>query len=139
MNKKLIDKIVDGKHISPVLPEEVKNYMIDIDGTICDDIPNEEPERMRTAELYPDALETLNKWYEQGHIITFFTSRVEKHREDTEYWLKKNGFKYHGIMFGKPRGGNYHWVDNHIVRATRFVGKFTDLVDSKENIQVFKS
>ena len=42
-------------------------------------------------------------------------------------------------MFGKPRGGNYHWVDNHIVRATRFVGKFTDLVDSKENIQVFKS
>jgi len=35
MNKKLIDKIVDGKHISPVLPEEVKNYMIDIDGTIC--------------------------------------------------------------------------------------------------------
>ena len=27
----------------------MKNYMIDIDGTICDDIPNEEPERMATA------------------------------------------------------------------------------------------
>ncbi|MEZ7901430.1 MAG: putative HAD superfamily protein [Urechidicola sp.] len=135
----LIDKLVDGKHISPVLPEEVKNYMIDIDGTICDDIPNEEPERMRTAEVYSDALETLNKWYEQGHIITFFTSRVEENREVTEAWLAKHGFNYHGIMFGKPRGGNYHWVDNHIVRATRFVGKFTDLVDSKENIQVFKS
>ena len=132
----LIDKLVDGKHISPVLPEEVKNYMIDIDGTICDDIPNEEPERMRTAEVYSDALETLNKWYEQGHIITFFTSRVEENREVTEAWLAKHGFNYHGIMFGKPRGGNYHWVDNHIVRATRFVGKFTDLVDSKENIQV---
>ena len=135
----LIDKLVDGKHISPVLPEEVKNYMIDIDGTICDDIPNEEPERVRTAEVYSDALETLNKWYEQGHIITFFTSRVEENREVTEAWLAKHGFNYHGIMFGKPRGGNYHWVDNHIVRATRFVGKFTDLVDSKENIQVFKS
>ena len=135
----LIDKLVDGKHISPVLPEEVKNYMIDIDGTICDDIPNEEPERMRTAEVYSDALETLNKWYEQGHIITFFTSRVEENREVTEAWLAKHGFNYHGIMFGKPRGGNYHWVDNHIVRATRFVGNFTDLVDSKENIQVFKS
>ncbi|MEN8810646.1 MAG: phosphoheptose isomerase, partial [Flavobacteriales bacterium] len=35
---KLQDKIVDGNHISPVLPEEIKNYMIDIDGTICDDI-----------------------------------------------------------------------------------------------------
>jgi uncharacterized HAD superfamily protein len=135
----LIDKLVDGKHISPVLPEEVKNYMIDIDGTICDDIPNEEPERMRTAEVYSYALETLNKLYEQGHIITFFTSRVEENREVTEAWLAKHGFNYHGIMFGKPRGGNYHWVDNHIVRATRFVGKFTDLVDSKENIQVFKS
>jgi hypothetical protein len=138
-NKKLVEKKVDGQYISPVLPEDIKNYMIDIDGTICDDIPNEEPERMLTASVYPDALDTLNKWYEQGHIITFFTSRVEENREVTEAWLAKHGFKYHGILFGKPRGGNYHWVDNHIVRATRFTGKFTDLVDSKEKIQVFKS
>lgn len=138
-SKKLIDKVVDGKHISPVLPEEVKNYLIDIDGTVCDDIPNEEPERMATAKVYPDALETLNKWFDQGHIITFFTSRLEEHREVTEAWLKEHGFKYHGIMFGKPRGGNYHWVDNHIVRATRFEGKFTDLVDKETKIQVFKS
>ena len=81
---KLIDVKEDGKSISPVLPEEVKNYMIDIDGTICDDIPNEEPERMATAELFDDALETINTWFEQGHIITFFTSRVEEHREVTE-------------------------------------------------------
>ncbi|MDX1445151.1 phosphoheptose isomerase [Lishizhenia sp.] len=138
-SKKLIDKVVDGKHISPVLPEEVKNYLIEIDGTVCDDIPNEEPERMATAKVYPDALETLNKWFDQGHIITFFTSRLEEHREVTEAWLKEHGFKYHGIMFGKPRGGNYHWVDNHIVRATRFEGKFTDLVDKETKIQVFKS
>lgn len=138
-NKTLIDKVVDGQHISPVLPEEVKNYLIDIDGTICDDIPNEEPERMATANVYPDALETLNKWYAEGHIITFFTSRLEEHREVTEKWLKEHGFQYHGIMFGKPRGGNYHWVDNHIVRATRFEGKFTDLVDKTTKIQVFKS
>ena len=62
MNKiKLINKKVDGELISPVLPKNVKNYLIDIDGTICDDIPNEEPERMATANLYPDALKTLNK------------------------------------------------------------------------------
>ena len=79
MNK-LVEKIVDGEHISPVLPEEIKNYLIDIDGTICDDIPNEEPERMATAKIYPDALVTLNKWYDEGHYITFFTSRVEDHR-----------------------------------------------------------
>ena len=135
---KLIDIQEDGKSISPVLPEEVKNYMIDIDGTICDDIPNEEPERMETAELFDDALETINTWFEEGHIITFFTSRVEDHREVTEQWLKNNGFNYHGLLMGKPRGGNYHWIDNHIVRATRYSGKFTNLVEKSVNIQVFK-
>ena len=138
MNK-LVEKKVDGELISPVLPDKIKNYLIDIDGTICDDIPNEEPERMATAKLYPDALETLNKWYKQGHFVTFFTSRLEEHRLVTEFWLKENGFNYHALLMGKPRGGNYHWVDNHIVRATRFEGKFTDLVDKKVSIQVFKS
>ena len=139
MNKKidLEDKVVDGQHISPVLPDDIKNYMIDIDGTICDDIPNEEPERMATAELYPDALKTLNKWYDEGHIITFFTSRLEEHREVTEKWLNKHGFKYHGMLMGKPRGGNYHWIDNHLVRATRYNGKFTDLVEKEMTIEVF--
>ena len=95
MNKiKLINKKVDGELISPVLPKEVKNYLIDIDGTICDDIPNEEPERMCTANVYPEALKTLNKWYDEGHIITFFTSRLERHRRVTEKWLKDHKFKY---------------------------------------------
>ncbi len=134
----LEEKIVDGQYISPVLPDNIKNYLIDIDGTICDDIPNEEPERMATAGLYPDALETLNKWYVEGHIITFFTSRVEEHRDVTEKWLNENGFKYHGLLMGKPRGGNYHWIDNHLVRATRFDGKFTDLIEKKVTIQVFE-
>ncbi|MFT4601388.1 MAG: putative HAD superfamily protein [Arenicella sp.] len=128
----------NGEAISPILPSHIKNYMIDIDGTICDDIPNEEPERMATAALYPDALETINKWFKEGHVITFFTSRIEEHREVTEKWLNEHGFKFHGMVMGKPRGGNYHWIDNHIVRATRFEGKFTDLVESKETIEVFK-
>jgi hypothetical protein len=138
MKIKLIDAAENGEAISPILPSTVKNYMIDIDGTICDDIPNEEPERMATAALYPDALETINKWYDEGHVITFFTSRIEEHRGVTEQWLNSHCFKYHGMVMGKPRGGNYHWIDNHIVRATRFEGKFTDLVKSEERIEVFK-
>ena len=137
-NIKLLNKIEKGKNISPVLPDNIKNYLIDIDGTICDDIPNEQPERMIKAKLYPKALKTLNKWYKEGHIITFFTSRLEIHREVTEKWLKKNGFKYHGLLMNKPRGGNYHWVDNHIVRATRYEGNFSDLVEKNVKIQVFK-
>ena len=126
-----------GQRISPLLSSHVKNYLIDIDGTICDDVPNEEPERMGIVAPYPDALEILNQWYEEGHIICFFTSRTEAHRTVTEAWLSKHGFKYHSILFGKPRGGNYHWIDNHIVRATRFKGKFTDLVVQTHEIEVF--
>lgn len=139
MEKKLIEIEENGKKLSPVLPESIKNYLIDIDGTICDDIPNEEPERMATAQLYPEALETLNKWFDEGHIITFFTSRTEEHRVVTEQWLKDNGFKYHGLLMGKPRGGNYHWVDNHMVRATRYTGRFTDLIEKETKIQVFQN
>jgi uncharacterized HAD superfamily protein len=128
-----------GNALSPVLGSDVKNYLIDIDGTICDDVPNEEPERMVTCEPYPDALEIINKWYDEGHIITFFSSRTEEHRVITETWLNQHGFKYHGILLCKPRGGNYHWIDNHLVKATRFKGKFTDLVKATAEIEVFQS
>ena len=126
-----------GETVSPILADGVKNFLIDIDGTVCDDVPNEEPERMGTVLPFPDALRILNKWYEEGHIITFFTSRTEEHRDVTEVWLKKHNFKYHGLLMEKPRGGNYHWIDNHIVKATRFKGQFTDLIVKNKEIEVF--
>ena len=72
-------------------------------------------------------------------VITFFTSRTEAVRDITEAWLDKHGFKYHGLLMGKPRGGNYHWVDNHIVKATRYEGKWADLVKEERTIEVFPS
>ena len=143
MKKDEVDKILktklkEGEHVSPVLPKGIKNYLIDIDGTITEDVPNEEPERMATCKPFPDALKTLNGWYDEGHIICFFTSRTEDHREVTEKWLKENNFKYHSLLMGKPRGGNYHWIDNHLVRATRYKGKFTNLVEKEVTIEVFK-
>lgn len=134
--KELLDE--KGNKISPQLGSDVKNYLIDIDGTITDDIPNEEPERMVTCEPYLDALETLNKWHDEGHIITFFTSRTLEHKKVTEEWLDKHGFKYSGVLYEKPRGGNYHWIDNHLVKATRYKGEFTDLVSKSHSIEVFK-
>lgn len=127
-----------GETLSPILPTEVRNFLIDIDGTICDDIPNEEPERMVTVTPYPDAIEMINKWYDEGHVITFFSSRTDVHKEITEEWLARHGFKYHHLLLNKPRGGNYHWIDNHIVRATRFKGRFTDFVTMQKSIEVFK-
>ena len=58
-------------------------------------------------------------------------------REVTQNWLKQHGFKYHSLLMGKPRGGNYHWIDNHLVKATRYNGKFTDLVEKEVTIEVF--
>ena len=55
----LIDTTENGKRVSPKLPAHIKNFLIDIDGTICDDIPNEEPWRMADAEVFPEALEKL--------------------------------------------------------------------------------
>lgn len=139
MNNKLVEKFdKDGKKISPHLPEHIKNYLVDIDGTICEDIPNEEPERMLTAGEIEGAKATVNGWYDEGNIITFFTSRVEAHRENTEKWLKEHGFKYHGIIFGKPRGGNYHWIDDRTVKATRFLGKYSPLVKKSKDVWVFE-
>ena len=100
LEKILHEKVESGKKISPVLPAGIKNYLIDIDGTITDDVPNEEPERMATCLPFDDALNTCNRWYDEGHMICFFTSRVEEHRKVTEEWLKKHGFKYHSLLMG---------------------------------------
>ncbi len=118
----------DGKRKTPRLPSHVKNYLIDIDGCVSEDIPNEEPERMPNAVVIEGSVEFVNSLYDDGHIITFFTSRTDSVAEVTRNWLDKNGFKYHNILFNKPRGGNYHIIDDANVHATRFQGSFDGLV-----------
>lgn len=135
---KLVNKVVDGKKVSPILPAHLKNYLVDIDGTICEDIPNEEPERMPNAAAFPGAVDTLNKWYDEGHIITFFTSRTEAHRKVTEEWLKKHGFKYHALLVGKPRGGNYHWIDNAPIQVLNMKEDFWKFNYARNKVIGFK-
>lgn len=127
-----------GNHLSPILNSAIKNFLVDIDGTICDDVPNEEPERMISVEPYANAHEFINKWFDEGHIITFFTSRTEDLRAITEVWLRKHGFKFHAILMGKPRGGNYHWIDNHLVRSTLYKGKFTEFKKQVQEVETFE-
>jgi N6-adenosine-specific RNA methylase IME4 len=93
---------------------------------------------MSIVEPFEGSVEMINSWYEEGHVITFFTSRTDEHELVTKQWLEKWGFKYHNILFNKPRGGNYHWIDNHIVRATRYNGKWSKLVNKTHNIEVFE-
>jgi uncharacterized HAD superfamily protein len=127
----------NGNAISPVLPYGLKNYLIDIDGTITDDVPNEEPWRMETCLPYDGSIEMINKWYDEGNIITFFTSRTESHRKVTEEWLNKHGYQYHAILMNKPRGGQYHIIDNHVIKATQFKGVWSELTKRTHTIEVF--
>ncbi len=114
----------NGNQLSPELPKNKINYLIDIDGTICEDIPNEQPERMLTAKELPGARETINKFFDLGHNICFFTSRAEEHRANTEKWLEEHGFKYNQIIFNKPRGGNYYFIDDKVEKAIKFKGEY---------------
>ena len=59
----------------------MKVFLVDIDGTCCDDIMNEDSHLYPTAKVIEGSLEQINKWYEEGNHITFFTAREEKDKE----------------------------------------------------------
>ena len=105
-------------------------YLVDIDGTISDDIKNEESHLYGSAGVLPHSKEVLNKWYDEGNIITFFTAREEKDRGVTETWLNENGYKYHGLIMDKPRikdGQEYVWIDNRPVSGIVYEDNWLDL------------
>jgi uncharacterized HAD superfamily protein len=122
---------------------EMKIFIIDVDGTICENIPNElGAEKMRHAKPYPESIKAINSLHDEGHYICFFTARTDEHREATEDWLKKHGVKYHRLILNKPRKlppfTEYHFIDDTHVKATTYKGKFTNLVKKNMEIEVFE-
>ena len=118
-----------------------KVFLIDIDGTICDDIKNEDSHLYPSAKHFPDALRIINKWYDEGDVITFFTARESKDREVTENWLREKGFKYHGLVMDKPRikdWQEYVWIDNRKVRAITYKGYWSELKEVERKIEIFE-
>ena len=117
-----------------------KVFLIDIDGTICDDIKNEDSHLYYLAKPIQGSKEIINKWYDEGNVITFFTARESKDRVVTESWLKHHGFNYHGLVMDKPRikdGQEYVWIDNRKVRAVTYLGTWSELKEVQAKIQVF--
>jgi uncharacterized HAD superfamily protein len=118
-----------------------KIFLIDIDGTVCEDIKNEDSLLYPYAKPYEDALDIINKWHEKGNKITFFTAREEKDREVTEKWLHDNGFLYHSLVMDKPRikdGQEYVWIDNRKVRAVTYMGTWSELTEVDAKIKIFE-
>ncbi|MCW6159505.1 MAG: hypothetical protein LVQ95_00235 [Candidatus Micrarchaeales archaeon] len=120
-----------------------KIYLIDVDGTLCEDIKNEEGTvRMLKAKPLMDSIAAINRLYDEGHYICIFTARTDEHKEVTEKWLKEHNVKYHQIMVNKPRKAGkyseYHWIDDAKVRATTYKGAFTKLVKKTAEVVVFE-
>jgi hypothetical protein len=79
-----------------------KNIFVDIDDTIC------ETDGMNYSESNPimKNITFVNKLFEEGHRITYWTARGTKtgtdHRKLTEEQLKIWGAKYHELRLQKP-------------------------------------
>ena len=119
----------------------MKVFLVDIDGTCCDDIMNEDSHLYPIAKVIEGSLEQINNWHEEGNHITFFTAREEKDKEVTTKWLDDNKFKYHGLIMNKPRCLNsddeYVWVDNRKVRGITYNSVWGDLKEVNKKILTF--
>ena len=104
-------------------------YVFDIDGTICSLTEGD----YENAQPFPSRIEKINKLYEEGNHITFFTARGmgrtnDNHKEAISMFynltltqLTKWGLKFHRLVLGKPSGDIY--VDDKGVKDNEF---FTD-------------
>lgn len=105
-------------------------YVIDIDGTICD-----KPECRKDCDYEAsipklDRIAKINKLYDEGHQIIYFTARgMGRYSDDanlakarfyqiTELQLRLWGCKYHDLILGKPSGDFY--IDDKGINANEF-------------------
>ena len=78
-------------------------YMVDIDETICISPPSR---NYSFAKPIVDNINAINKLYDDGHIVIYWTARGTGTGRDwadvTKKQFEKWGVKYHDLRFGKP-------------------------------------
>ena len=91
-------------------------YCVDIDGTICSPTVGRDYHK---AEPWQDRIKVLNKLYDEGNYIIYFTARAMGRFADlphsvasvkakevlfdlTKQQLDEWGVKYHELIMGKP-------------------------------------
>ena len=97
-------------------------YCFDIDGTIC--ITPES--NYHDSKPIPERIRIVNKLYEEGHEINFFTARGAATgldwRDLTEIQLKEWGVMYHKLIMGKPHADFF--VDDKAVSDLAFFSDY---------------
>lgn len=76
---------------------------VDIDETICRSPENRD---YSLAVPFQDRIERINRLYDSGHRVVYWTARGTGSgidwRETTEKQFKEWGVKYHELRLGKP-------------------------------------
>jgi len=71
---------------------EMKNFCVDIDGVLCHDpLPWQKGEEEKILNFIENAIPLVRIRKKIGFLVT---NRLEKYREQTEKWLKKQGIQY---------------------------------------------
>lgn len=77
-------------------------FCFDIDGTICS---VNEGNDYNKSQPYPEAVREVNRLFDEGHKVIFFTARGASSGKDckdfTDSQLKSWGVKYHELITGK--------------------------------------
>ena len=103
----------------------LQNACFDIDGVLCEDpTPEQNDDGEKYIKFVRNAPLKVAPTFKIGYLVT---SRLEKYRKDTEYWLRKNNIQYdHLIMMqfktkeeriksgshGKFKGENYKNIES---------------------------
>ena len=112
-------------------------FIFDIDGTLCP-IKGKE-ERYEDVVPYPEMIEKIRDYKEQGAKIILYTSRnMNTYKGNIGLinantagvileWLKKWNIPYDEIIYGKPwPGHNGFYVDDRTVRPDEFLNMTVD-------------
>lgn len=82
-----------------------KTYLIDIDGTLLEHIPDFKDICSHTSlRALPGAREKTSQWHCEGHVIIIITARPEGLRKLTELQLFNAGIIYDSLIMGVGAG-----------------------------------
>lgn len=93
-------------------------YIVDIDNTICKSTDSDYTKSIP----YLDRIEKINKLYDEGHEVHYWTARGGNSGKDwsslTQTQMAAWGCKYHTLSMGKP---SYDvWIDDKAINSENY-------------------
>ena len=90
-------------------------YVIDIDGTICE----EKRQFSRSlAKPLPNAVRSLKVLKKKGCILILYSARTWAEYEMTLNWLESHDIPFDQLILGKPEGD--YWIDDRAIKYTNW-------------------